>query len=116
MRLARAGETLMALDGKSYALDPEITVIADARGPQGIGGVHRRRGHQAAATTPRRSSSRWRCSIRVRTAATGRKLGIESDARYRFERGIDPDLGGSGHGGRDAADPGDSAAARRARW
>ena len=115
MRLARAGREILALDGKTYELDPEMTVIADAHGPHGIGGIM---GGEATgcATTPRRCSWKWRCSIRIRTAATGRKLGIESDARYRFERGVDPDLGRLGRRGRGAPDPGDSAAARPARW
>src|SRR5690606_21327757 len=39
MRLARDGEEILALDGKSYTLDPSITVIADANGAHGIGGV-----------------------------------------------------------------------------
>src|SRR3546814_5350582 len=38
-RLSRPGETLQALDGREYTLDGEMTVIADAAGPQGLGGV-----------------------------------------------------------------------------
>jgi phenylalanyl-tRNA synthetase beta chain len=89
MRLARDGEQIAALDGKTYALDPTMLVIADDRGPQGIGGVM---GGAASGC----SDAAVNVFLEValfdprRVAATGRALGIESDARYRFERGVDP--------------------------
>ena len=88
-RLARPGETLMALDGKEYTLDPEITVIADDNGPEGLGGVM---GGEASGCTETTTEMFLEVALfdPHRTAATGRRLGIESDARYRFERGVDP--------------------------
>ena len=89
MRLAREGETMAALNGKSYTLDPTMTVIADARGVQGIGGIM---GGEASGCTAATRNVFLEVALfdPVRTAATGRKLLIESDARYRFERGLDP--------------------------
>ena len=88
-RLARDGETIEALDGKTYTLDPTMTVIADDNGPEGIGGII---GGERTACTPETVNvfleAAWFDPLR--TAATGRKLGINSDARYRFERGVDP--------------------------
>jgi phenylalanyl-tRNA synthetase beta chain len=88
-RLAREGETLEALDGKTYALDPSMTVIADDSGPVGIGGII---GGERTGCTPETTNvfleAAWFDPIR--TAATGRRLGIHSDARFRFERGVDP--------------------------
>jgi phenylalanyl-tRNA synthetase beta chain len=88
-RLARDGETLLALDGRSYTLDSEMTVIADDNGPEALAGVIG--GEETGvteATTNVFLEAAW--FDPVRTAATGRKLGILSDARYRFERGVDP--------------------------
>ncbi|HUC62540.1 MAG TPA: phenylalanine--tRNA ligase subunit beta [Alphaproteobacteria bacterium] len=89
MRLARAGETMAALNGKSYALDESMTVIADARGVQGIGGII---GGEASGCGEGTTEMFLEVALfdPVRTAATGRKLQIDSDARYRFERGLDP--------------------------
>ena len=88
VRLARPGETLDALDDKSCALDPEMTVIADDNGPVALAGVI---GGAATGCTAETTNvfleSAW--FDPVRTAATGRKLRIDSDARYRFERGVD---------------------------
>src|SRR5205085_8740312 len=89
MRQAREGETILALDGKTYALDPAVSVIADAKGPHGIGGVM-----GGEDTGVREDTTEVFLEVAYFTpmpvAATGRKLGILSDARYRFERGIDP--------------------------
>ncbi len=89
MRLARECETMAALNGKSYTLDAAMTVIADARGVQGIGGIM---GGEASGCTAATRNVFLEVALfdPVRTAATGRKLQIESDARYRFERGLDP--------------------------
>ena len=88
-RLAKDGESLAALDGKSYSLTPDMTVIADDAGPEGIagiiGGAHS--GCSESTTDVFLEAAYFDPS---RTAATGRKLGINSDARYRFERGLDP--------------------------
>jgi phenylalanyl-tRNA synthetase beta chain len=88
-RLARDGETIEALDGKTYVLDSEMAVIADDSGPIGIAGII---GGEATGCTEETTSVFLEAALfdPVRTAATGRKLGINSDARYRFERGVDP--------------------------
>ena len=89
MRFARAGETLEALDGRSYALEDGMTVIADAKGVQAIGGIM---GGEASGCTHATTTLFLEVALfdPIRTAMTGRKLGIISDARYRFERGLDP--------------------------
>ena len=89
MRFARAGETVAALDGRSYVLDPAMTVIADDNGALAIGGVM---GGEATGCGEDTRNVFLEVALfdPVRTAATGRKLGIVSDARYRFERGVDP--------------------------
>jgi phenylalanyl-tRNA synthetase beta chain len=89
MRLAQDGEGILALDGKAYTLDPEMVVIADAAAVQGIGGVM---GGELSGCTETTSEVFLEVALfdPVRVAATGRKLGILSDARYRFERGLDP--------------------------
>jgi phenylalanyl-tRNA synthetase beta chain len=90
MRMAREGEEIQALDGKAYALDPEMVVIADETGPQGIGGVM---GGEPSGCTEATTAVFLEVALfdPVRVAATGRRLGIQSDARYRFERGLDPE-------------------------
>jgi phenylalanyl-tRNA synthetase beta chain len=88
-RLARDGETIEALDGKSYTLDSEMTVIADDSGPEGIAGII---GGEATGCGPETTNVFLEAAYfdPIRTAATGRKLGVISDARFRFERGVDP--------------------------
>ena len=89
VRFARSGETLLALNGQEYALDPEITAITDAQGVQSLGGVI---GGEATGCTEATTEVLIEAALfdPVRTAATGRRLNIASDARYRFERGLDP--------------------------
>ncbi len=88
-RLGRAGETLAALNGKTYDLDGEMTVIADETNVLALGGVI---GGESSgcteATVDVFVEAAW--FDPARTAQTGRRLEIVSDARYRFERGIDP--------------------------
>ncbi|TVR98550.1 MAG: phenylalanine--tRNA ligase subunit beta [Rhodospirillales bacterium] len=89
VRLAQPGERLKALNGQDYALEPGMTVIADAVEPEALGGViGGERTGCTETTTAVFLESAW--FDPVRTATTGRTLGIASDARYRFERGIDP--------------------------
>ncbi len=90
MRMAKAGEEILALDGETYTLSPEMVVIADENGPEGIGGVM---GGELSGVTAATTEVFLEVALfdPVRTAATGRQLGILSDARYRFERGLDPD-------------------------
>ena len=89
MRMARAGEQILALDGKTYTLDAEAVVIADANGVHGIGGIM---GGELTGCTAETKNVFLEVALfdPVRIAATGRRLGIQSDARYRFERGVDP--------------------------
>ena len=89
VRRARGGESLVALDGKTYKLDPGMVVIADDRGPVSIAGIMggEATGCDETTTDVLIESALWSPS---NVAATGRKLGIVSDARYRFERGVDP--------------------------
>ncbi|WGF88762.1 phenylalanine--tRNA ligase subunit beta [Marinivivus vitaminiproducens] len=89
LRLARPGETLLALDGQTYELDPSMTVIADDTGPVSLAGVM---GGETTGVSETTTSVIVETALfdPIRTAATGRKLGLESDARTRFERGVDP--------------------------
>ena len=89
MRMARAGESLAALDGNTYALDPDITVIADEARVCAIGGIMGGEETGCSADT-RNVFLEVALFDPVRTARSGRRLGILSDARYRFERGVDP--------------------------
>jgi len=89
-RMARKGETLLALDGRTYELDETICVIADQSGPLGIGGIM---GGEETGCTDETANVFIECAWFEPTAiaAAGRKLGINSDARYRFERTVDPE-------------------------
>ncbi len=89
VRMGRAGETLQALDGRTYALDDTVVVIADASGVVSIAGIMggEATGCDAGTTDVLVESALWSPAA---IAAAGRKLGIVSDARYRFERGVDP--------------------------
>jgi phenylalanyl-tRNA synthetase beta chain len=89
VRLARPGETLLALNGEEYALGPEVTVIADSAGVRSLGGVI---GGESTGCTAATTEVFIEAALfdPVRTAATGHRLNITSDARYRFERGLDP--------------------------
>ena len=86
---ALGGETLLALDGKTYTMQPGQILISDDDGPESLAGVM---GGDASGCTPETTevfleSAYW---DPITTATTGRALKINSDARYRFERGIDP--------------------------
>jgi phenylalanyl-tRNA synthetase beta chain len=95
VRFARSGEKLLALNGREYELDPEITAIADEAGVQSLGGVI---GGEATGCTEATTELFVEAALfdPIRTAATGRRLEIISDARYRFERGVDPAFVGPG--------------------
>ena len=90
MRQARDGEQILALDGKTYTLDAAVSVIADAKGVHGIGGIMggEETGVQEGTTEVFLEAAYFQP---IGIAASGRKLGILSDARYRNERGIDPE-------------------------
>ncbi len=89
-RLGRSGEKLAALDDNSYEIDEDMCVIADESGAIGLGGIM---GGVSTAISPGTQNvfleAAW--FDPARTARTGRKTGILSDARYRFERGVDLD-------------------------
>jgi phenylalanyl-tRNA synthetase beta chain len=89
VRRARAGETLLALDGKTYVFDDTMVVIADEQGVESIGGVMggEASGCDEATTQVLIESALW---DPLNIAETGRKLAVNTDARYRFERGVDP--------------------------
>ena len=88
-RLGRKGELFLGLDGKTHAVDDSMCVIADDRAVLGLGGIL---GGEDTGVTSASKNILIECAYfdPVRTAATGRKTGIVSDARYRFERGVDP--------------------------
>jgi phenylalanyl-tRNA synthetase beta chain len=88
-RRAKTGETLVALDGKTYTLDDSICVIADDNGVESLAGIMggEASGCDENTTDVLIESALWN---EINIAQTGRKLGINSDARYRFERGVDP--------------------------
>ena len=89
VRRGKAGESLLALDGKTYALDESVVVIADDNGVESLAGVMggEASGCDETTTDVLIESALWDPQ---NIAQTGRKLGIVSDARYRFERGVDP--------------------------
>ena len=91
VRRARDGESVLALDGKTYGLDDSMVVIADAKGVELIAGIMGG-AHTGCDETTRDvliESALW---DPTNIAHTGRKLGVVTDARYRFERGVDPDF------------------------
>ncbi len=89
VRRAKAGETLLALDGKTYELDDTMCVIADDKGVESLAGVMggEESGCDDATVDVVVESALWEP---INIAQTGRKLGLNSDARFRFERGVDP--------------------------
>ncbi len=90
VRQARAGETFLAINHKSYALDPSMCVIADDRRPVALGGVMGGAETEVSPQTQElliESAEFDPLSIRN----TARKLNLHSDSSYRFERGLDPE-------------------------
>jgi phenylalanyl-tRNA synthetase beta chain len=88
VRRARAGEKIRTLDGKERALDPEMLVIADAERAQAIGGVMGGAESEVSASTSRIVfEAAWFNPRSVR--ATAKRLGLRTEASYRFERGAD---------------------------
>ncbi|MEJ6391042.1 phenylalanine--tRNA ligase subunit beta [Gymnodinialimonas ulvae] len=87
---AQGGETITALDDKDYTLVAGQVVISDDKGPESIAGVMG--GAETGCTEDTVNvflESAWWEPVRI--AYTGRELKINSDARYRFERGVDPE-------------------------
>ncbi|MBT5945747.1 MAG: phenylalanine--tRNA ligase subunit beta [Rhodospirillaceae bacterium] len=90
MRRARDGEDFMALVEREYTLDGEMTVIGDGDKAEAVAGVM---GGLDTSCTEETTDVFLEVALfdPVSVATTGRKLAIDSDARYRFERGVDPE-------------------------
>ncbi|MCZ4090695.1 phenylalanine--tRNA ligase subunit beta [Sinorhizobium psoraleae] len=90
VRRAKDGERVLALDTREYALSPAHVVIADENGIESIGGIMggEHSGCDEGTTDVLIESALW---DPMNIAKTGRTLGIITDARYRFERGADPE-------------------------
>ena len=88
IRMARPGEKYLALNGKEYVFDADMLVIADAHGADDLAGVM---GGERSGVSDDTTDMFLEVAIFDPTsvATTGRKLGALSDARYRFERGLD---------------------------
>lgn len=88
-RLGTAGEKYLALDGNEYEVTGEDCVIADDSGVIGMGGIM---GGETTGCTEETVNVFIECAYfdPIRTARSGRSSTITSDARYRFERGVDP--------------------------
>ncbi|WP_424969961.1 phenylalanine--tRNA ligase subunit beta [Dinoroseobacter sp. S76] len=86
---AKGGERFTGLDEKDYVLEPGMTAISDANGVESLAGIM---GGLASGCTEETVNVFLEAAYfdPIRTAYTGRALKINSDARYRFERGIDP--------------------------
>jgi len=91
VRRAIAGEKVLALDTFDYELSPEMCVIADDNGVESIAGVMggEHSGCDETTSDVLIESALWEP---LNIARTGRALGIITDARYRFERGVDPEF------------------------
>ena len=95
VHFAKGGERLMALDDKEYTLDADMMAISDDNGVESIAGIM---GGVPSSCTEETvdvflESAYW---DPITIAMTGRKLKVNSDARYRFERGVDPAFTGEG--------------------
>jgi len=91
VRRAKNGEQLLALDGRTYTLDQGTCVIADEKAVESLSGIMggEASGCDENTTDVLIESALWN---ELNIAQTGRKLGINTDARYRFERGVDPNF------------------------
>jgi phenylalanyl-tRNA synthetase beta chain len=91
VRRARDGETVLGLDQREYTLTDAMCVIADDNGVESIAGIMggEHSGCDETTTDVLVESALW---DPITTARTGRTLGIITDARYRFERGVDPEF------------------------
>jgi phenylalanyl-tRNA synthetase beta chain len=91
VRPGRAGERLVLLDGREVELGPELLVIADASGPTALAGIM---GGLASAVGPGTRSVFFEAAHFAPLAIAGRarRLGMLTDASFRFERGVDPEL------------------------
>src|SRR5438477_3507557 len=91
VRLGREGEKFLALDGKTYSLTPDSCVVADQERAVGIGGVMG--GEETGVTESTKNillEAAYFLPASIRR--TARELNLPSDASYRFERGVDPEM------------------------
>ena len=91
VRLGREGEKFLALDGKTYSLTPDSCVVADQERAVGIGGVMG--GEETGVTDSTKNillEAAYFLPASIRR--TARELNLPSDASYRFERGVDPEM------------------------
>ncbi|MGC4251746.1 MAG: phenylalanine--tRNA ligase subunit beta, partial [Sphingobium sp.] len=88
-RKGKTGEEVLALNGKTYTVDETMTVIADDAAVHDIGGIM---GGEHSGATETTTDVLIECAYFTpeRIAVTGQKLALTSDARGRFERGVDP--------------------------
>ena len=95
LRLGKGGSSFAALNGREYVLDDTMTGIGDESGVISLAGVM---GGEPTGCTMETRDVFIEIALfdPVRTAATGRTFNLESDARYRFERGVDPAFAGPG--------------------
>ncbi len=91
VRAAKPGEKLEALNDKTYELTETMIAVCDDSGVLGLGGIM---GGKSTGCTDATTNVYLECAYfdPYRTAKTGRALEIISDARYRFERGVDPEF------------------------
>src|SRR5206468_10711000 len=91
VRLARDGEKFLALDGKTYSLKPDNCVIAAKQHAVGIGGVM---GGEETGVTDSTKNILLEAAYFLPSSIrrTAHDLNLQSDASYRFERGVDPDM------------------------
>ncbi|HEX5419944.1 MAG TPA: phenylalanine--tRNA ligase subunit beta [Gammaproteobacteria bacterium] len=88
-RMARPGESLELLDGRTIDLEPDVLVIADEAGPVGLAGIM---GGARTAVTPETTDVLLESAFFAPAAIAGRarRYGLHTDASLRFERGVDP--------------------------
>lgn len=89
VRLARAGEPVTLLDGQTVSAQEDVLVIADAAGPVGLAGIM---GGMRTAVSPETTEVFFESAYFAPAAVLGRarRLGLQTDASQRFERGVDP--------------------------
>ena len=91
VRGAKKGESFPALNDKTYTLEDGMTVVCDDSGVLGLGGIV---GGTTTGVDDATTNVFLECAYfdPMKTARTGRNLDVISDARYRFERGVDPEF------------------------
>jgi phenylalanyl-tRNA synthetase beta chain len=92
VRFAREGETLTLLNGETLELQPDLLLVADEKKPLGLAGIMggEHSGIADDTTTVLLEGAFWNPAV---IQGRMRRLGFISDAGYRFERGVDPELG-----------------------